>query len=118
MFGCSQQTPPTFTQSLHPPLSPCITSLEQLLLFLHNFCLFSLTAAIFICSDVISSAAEVAALSSELYQKYQGILWHDDKENTVRVTQEEGDEKTKLNIDLERFGEMKNVLVHRNSQSS
>lgn len=95
-----------------------MTSLEQLLLFLHNFCLFSLTAAIFICSDVISSAAEVAALSSELYQKYQGILWRDDKENTVRVTQEEGDEKTKLNIALERFGEMKNVLVHRNSQSS
>lgn len=47
----------------HPPLSSSITSLKLPLRFLHNFCLFSVTAAIFICSDVISSAAEIAALS-------------------------------------------------------
>lgn len=80
--------PPRFSQSFHLSFSPCVTSLEQLLRFLHKVCLFSVTAAIFICSDVISSAAEIAALSFEFYQKYQGILWRCDKENTVRVTLE------------------------------
>lgn len=102
VFGCFQQTPPTFTQSFHLSLSSCITSLEQLLLFLHNFCLFSLTVAIFICSDVILSAAEIAVLSSELYQKYQGILWRSDKENTV--TSDSGGRKRKNVIKLQRFG--------------